>query len=57
LSLDGVTPVLASKARQIVASCGSTVISAVSPRGSRSNHPIGRAVDLRGNPGFASTLT
>ena len=51
VSLAGVTPVLAAKTRQIVASCGSTVISAVSRRGNRSNHPIGRAVDLRGNPG------
>jgi hypothetical protein len=51
VSLAGVTPVLAAKTRQIVATCGSTVISAVSARGNRSNHPIGRAVDLRGNPG------
>jgi hypothetical protein len=51
VSLAGVTPVLAAKARQIVASCGSAVISGVSARGNRSNHPIGRAVDLRGNPG------
>ena len=55
LSLVGITPVLAAKVRQIVASCGSTVISAVSARGSRSNHPIGRAVDLRGNPGCVYT--
>jgi hypothetical protein len=51
VSLAGVTPVLAAKARQIVASCGSTIVSAVSRRGIRSNHPSGRAVDLRGNPG------
>jgi hypothetical protein len=51
VSLAGVTPVLAAKTRQIVASCGSTIISAVSRRGNRSNHPIGRAVDLQGNPG------
>jgi hypothetical protein len=51
ISLAGVTPVLAAKTREIVARCGSAVISAVSPRGNRSNHPIGRAVDLRGNPG------
>jgi len=51
VSLTGVTPVLAAKARQIVASCGSTIVSAVSRRGNRSNHPIGRAVDLKGNPG------
>jgi hypothetical protein len=51
VSLAGVTPVLAAKARQIVASCGSTIVSAVSRRGIRSNHPIGRAVDIKGNPG------
>jgi len=50
LSLAGVTPVLAAKARQIVSACGSTIISTVSGRGRRSNHPIGRAVDMRGNP-------
>jgi hypothetical protein len=50
LSLVGVTPVLAAKARQIVSACGSTIISTVSARGNRSNHPIGRAVDMRGNP-------
>jgi hypothetical protein len=50
VSLAGVTPVLAAKARAIAASCGSSVISAVSRRGNRSNHPIGRAVDMRGNP-------
>src|SRR5260221_5250859 len=51
VSLAGVTPVLAAKARQIASDCGSSVISAVSGRGIRSNHPIGRAVDMRGNPG------
>jgi hypothetical protein len=51
VSLAGVTPVLAAKARQIAATCGSVVISAVSRRGNRSNHPIGRAVDMKGNPG------
>ena len=50
VSLAGVTPVLAAKAREIASSCGSSVISAVSRRGNRSNHPIGRAVDMRGNP-------
>ena len=50
VSLSGVTPVLAAKAREISSSCGSSVISAVSRRGGRSNHPIGRAVDMRGNP-------
>jgi hypothetical protein len=51
VSLAGVTPVLAAKARQIAATCGSAIISAVSRRGNRSNHPIGRAVDMKGNPG------
>ena len=51
VSLNGVTPVLASKARDIVVSCGSVVISAISARRNHSNHPSGRAVDLRGNPG------
>jgi hypothetical protein len=50
VSLAGVTPVLAAKAREIASACGSSVISAVSRRGNRSNHPIGRAVDMRGNP-------
>jgi len=50
LSLAGVTPVLAAKARQIVSACGSTIVSTISARGNRSNHPIGRAVDMRGNP-------
>jgi hypothetical protein len=50
VSLAGVTPVLASKARQIASDCGSSIISAVSRRGIRSNHPAGRAVDMRGNP-------
>jgi hypothetical protein len=49
-SLAGVTPVLAAKAREIVAVCGSIVISAVAGRPNRSNHPGGRAVDLQGNP-------
>jgi hypothetical protein len=50
ISLHRVTPTLADKAREIMRECGSVVVSAVSPRGNRSNHPIGRAVDLRGNP-------
>jgi hypothetical protein len=50
VSLAGVTPVLAAKAREIASSCGGSVISGVSRRGGRSNHPIGRAVDMRGNP-------
>jgi hypothetical protein len=50
VSLAGVTPVLAAKARQIASTCGSVIISGVSRRARRSNHPIGRAVDMRGNP-------
>jgi len=50
VSLEGVTPVLAAKAREIEANCGSVIISAVAKRGNRSNHPIGRAVDVEGNP-------
>jgi hypothetical protein len=50
VSLAGVTPVLAAKAKKIVSDCGSTIISAVSGRGGRSNHPAGRAVDVKGNP-------
>ena len=50
VSLEGVTPVLAAKAREIEANCGSVIISAVSKRPIRSNHPSGRAVDVEGNP-------
>lgn len=49
-ALSCVTPVLAAKARQIVNDCGSQVVSAIAGRPNRSNHPIGRAVDLVGNP-------
>ena len=35
---------------EIEANCGSVIISAVAKRGNRSNHPIGRAVDVEGNP-------
>ena len=54
--LAGVTPALASKAREIVAACGSVVISGrrhtrVAGSGHWSLHASGRAVDLRGNPG------
>jgi len=55
VSLAGVVGPLATKAQQIVAACGSRVVSAVR-RGSRirgghhSNHALGRAVDLQGNP-------
>ena len=56
VSLEGVTPVLAAKAREIEATCGSVIISAVSKRGIRSNHPIGRAVDVEGNPSCVYAL-
>lgn len=49
-ALSCVTPPLAAKAREIVSACGSAVVSAVSGRPNRSNHPSGRAVDLAGNP-------
>ncbi len=55
VSMAGVVGPLAAKAQQIVATCGSRVVSAVR-RGSRirgghqSNHASGRAVDLQGNP-------
>jgi hypothetical protein len=55
VSLAGVTPPLANKAREIQAACGSKVVSAIRRGarvygGSRSNHASGRAVDLQGNP-------
>jgi hypothetical protein len=51
VSLSGiVSPELVTKAREIVSACGSAIVSARAGRGYRSNHPIGRAVDLRGNP-------
>ena len=55
VSLRGVHPVLAAKARQIVRACGSHVVSGVRRTrvaGSRrmSLHASGRAVELRGNP-------
>lgn len=55
VSLDGVVEPLASKARQIVASCGSKIISAkrhtrVRGTGRWSLHASGRAVDISGNP-------
>jgi hypothetical protein len=53
--LRGVTPALAAKAREIVAACGSRVVSGV--RHTRiagthrmSLHASGRAVDMQGNP-------
>ena len=56
VSREGVTPVLAAKAREIEATCGSVIISAVSKRGIRSNHPIGRAIDVEGNPSCVYAL-
>lgn len=51
VSLNGVISAeLVAKTNEIVSRCGSVVVSARSRRGYRSNHPIGRAVDLRGNP-------
>ncbi len=49
VSLAGIVAPLAAKAQQIVASCGSRVVSAVR-HGGHSNHSTGRAVDLQGNP-------
>ena len=54
--LASVSGTLAAKAREIVASCGSTVISSFRPgariagSGHASMHASGRAVDIRGNP-------
>lgn len=50
VSLAGVVPTLADKAREIVSACGSVVVSAVSRRPNKSNHGIGRAVDISNNP-------
>lgn len=55
-NLAGVVPQLASKAREIVAACGSKVISGVrhtyiaGTGGRLSLHASGRAVDIKGNP-------
>lgn len=49
LTLAGVVAPLVAKAQEIVGACHSRVISA--RRANRSNHPIGRAVDIQGNPG------
>lgn len=46
-----VAPQLVSKAQEIVRDCGSEIVSARAGRANRSNHPIGRAVDISGNPG------
>ena len=56
-SLASVNGTLNAKAHEIVASCGSTVISAfragarIAGSGHASMHASGRAVDIRGNPG------
>jgi hypothetical protein len=51
-SLDGIiSSELRSKVHEIQSSCGSRIVSGRDARGNRSNHPIGRAVDLVGNPG------
>ena len=56
-SLGSVGGTLAAKAHEIVAKCGSTVISAfrrgarIAGTGHASMHASGRAVDIRGNPG------
>lgn len=55
VSLAGIVSPLASKAREIMADCGSKVISALRrgariPTGQMSNHAVGRAVDMQGNP-------
>lgn len=51
VSLNGVTPRLAAKARQILKACpGSKIISAIAKRRNKSFHPIGRAVYIKGNP-------
>lgn len=50
-SLSCVIGPLGTKAREIVDACGSRVVSAIAGRANKSNHPIGRAVDLVGNPG------
>lgn len=62
VSLSGVVPQLAAKAREIVETCGSKVISAVRNtrvRGSGriSLHASGRAVDLAGNPSCIQAMT
>ncbi len=49
-ALSCVTPQLGAKAREIVDACGSEVVSAIAGRPNRSNHPAGKAVDLKGNP-------
>jgi hypothetical protein len=50
VSLAGVVGPLASKARQIMASCGSRVVSGYRAGDGHSHHSTGNAVDLQGNP-------
>lgn len=54
-SLNGVVAPLAAKVREIQSACGSKIVSSIRrgariPGGRVSNHAIGRAVDLQGNP-------
>lgn len=61
VSLSGVVEPLAAKAREAVRLCGSKVVSAVRPgaripTGRVSNHALGRAVDLQGNPSCIRSL-
>ena len=55
VSTSGIVAPLAAKARQIVAACGSRVVSGMRhgarmSSGHSSNHASGRAVDIQGNP-------
>ena len=56
VTLAGVVGPLASKARQIVASCGSRVVSGFRAGGGHSHHSTGNAVDLQGNPSCIYSL-
>src|SRR5437016_3493319 len=57
VGLGGISGTLAAKVSEIVASCGSTVISGfrggahIAGSGHASLHASGRAVDIKGNPG------
>lgn len=52
VSLAGLVPPVAAKARSMLAACpGSVIVSTVAGRGNRSFHPGGRAFDIKGpNP-------
>lgn len=50
VSLAGIIAPLVQKAHEIVDACGSVIVSARAGRPNRSNHPLGRAVDIQGNP-------